>query len=146
MPFAEIVAEALETPDVALIWKLESEHRAVAAFTVDEITVTVDFEQRETSGPWNVGFAVAGSLPISMAFRIFNGVFQAVREFIEVRQPEAMVFVAKDQDLAGIYETYLRRERRGIELQGYDLIGPERVMPYTEWRLHRNRPSEWSRS
>ena len=145
MPFAEIVAEALATPELALTWKPESERPAVAAFTVDEITITIGFEQRETSGPWNVGFSVAGSPLISMAFRIFNGVFQAVREFIDVRQPEAIVFVAKDPDLAGVYETYLRRERSRLELLGYDLIGPKRVTPYSEWRLRRNRPSEWSR-
>jgi hypothetical protein len=36
------------------------------------------------------------------AFAIFKGVFQAVREFVEVRQPDTPVFATKGNELASI--------------------------------------------
>jgi hypothetical protein len=49
---------------------------------------------------------------MALAFRIFNGVFQAVREFPERREPEMLVFVAEDDDVASIHATYLFRDRK----------------------------------
>ncbi len=71
---------------------------------VKSIVVEVDFEQRERNGPWHVSFnALHGDLPDlkneMLAIRRLNGVFQAVREFIETRAPEAVVFIAKDDDM-----------------------------------------------
>ena len=145
--FAESIAESFHS-EVKVNWKLKSTAHAVAAFTVKSIAVEVDFEQREHAGPWHVGFStVHGEITdrtnMALAFRIFNGVFQAVREFIETREPEVVVFIAKDEDLASIYETYLRREKRSVEELGYELEGPHRVDPYTEWTLRRMKPSGW---
>lgn len=104
--FAESIAEEFHS-EVDLNWSLRSTTHAVALFEVRTIAVEVDFEQREPG-------------------------FQAVREFTETREPEILVFIAKDEDLASIYQTYLRREAAGLEAQGYRLEGPHKVEPYTE--------------
>lgn len=72
-------------------------------------------------------------------FRIlrFNGVFQAVEEFIAVRSPNKLVFVAKRDDIAAVYETYLRREKERIEALGYTELSAQRVPPFSEYVLHR---------
>ena len=144
---ADVIAESFYS-EVKVNWKLKSITDAIAQFSVRSIAVEVDFEQREHNGPWHVGFntvqgEVADRTNMTLAFPIFNGVFQAVREFIETREPEAVVFIAKDEDLASVYEAYLRRERNSIEEIGYQLEGPHRVEPYTEWTLRRVKPSSW---
>lgn len=143
--FAEYIAEAFHS-EVCLNWSLRSTSHAVASFAVSSVSVQVSFEQREVNGDWHVGFEVVrGDLPerTHLAFRIFNGVFQAVREFIDVREPEVLVLVSKDPDLANIYGTYLRRERPRIEELGYSIEGPHRVDPYTQFSLRRVRSSGW---
>ena len=77
------------------------------------------------------------------AFSIFNGVFQAVREFVGVREPDTLVFATKRDELASIYQTYLRRESATLEELGYQLEGPNRVEPYVEFTLRRLKPSSW---
>jgi hypothetical protein len=143
--FAEYIAENFHS-EVQLIWKLISATHAVATFDVRTLHVEVSFEQREPNGPWHVAFNVVAGDPAertASAFRVFNGVFQAVREFVETRQPEIVVFISKDEDVAGIYSTYLRREKPAIEALGYLIEGPHRVDPYTEFTLRRVRPSGW---
>jgi hypothetical protein len=108
----------------------------------------VDFEQREPNGPWHVSFNTlhgeVNDLKNEMlAIRRLNGVFQAVRQFMETREPEAVVFIAKDEDRASIYSAYLDREKSNIEDLGYRLEGPHQVQPYTEWTLRRVKPSAW---
>ena len=97
-PFAETVAEFFQST-ATLRWRTESTVHTVATFAVKSLEVDVDFEQRSHDGPWHVGFNVGGGEPVdqmnmALAFRIFNGVFQAVREFMERREPEMLVFVA----------------------------------------------------
>ncbi|MBV8552200.1 MAG: hypothetical protein JOY54_12930 [Acidobacteriaceae bacterium] len=145
--FAEIIAESFDT-EASVTWNLKSTTHAVATFHVKSIAVDVDFEQREHNGPWHVGFNTRSRetidrSTIALAFRIFNGVFQAVREFLETREPEVVVFIAKDEDLASVYETYLRREKARIEGLGYRLEAPNRIEPDTEWTLRRTKPSAW---
>ena len=147
LTFAEIIVESFHS-EVVVNWKLKSTEHAVAAFTVKSIAVEVDFEQRERDGPWHIGFntvggAAADRTNMTLGFRIFNGVFQAVREFIDTREPKVVVFIAKDEDLTNIYEAYLRREKMSIEEMGYKLEGPHRVDPYTQWTLRRVNPSGW---
>ena len=72
-----------------------------------------------------------------MAFRILNGVFQAVREFVQTRQPDIVILTAKSEDLASIYATYLRRESGTLELLGYLPEGPIRIDPFSECTLRR---------
>lgn len=145
--FADLIAESFES-DVPVNWKLKSPAHGTATFSVKSIVVEVDFEQRERNGPWQVSFNTRqGDLEDlkneMLAFRRLNGVFQAVREFIETREPEAVVFIAKDDDRAGVYSIYLRREKTRIESLGYTIEGPHPVDPYTEWTLRRIKPSGW---
>jgi hypothetical protein len=134
--FAEYIAEHCHS-ELALIWKIASPAHAVASFEMRTLRVEVSFEQREANGAWHVAFTVTAGEPMrtAAAFRIFSGVFQAVREFVETREPEVAVFISKDEDVAGIYETCLRRERGAIEALGCVIEGPHRVDPYTEFRL-----------
>ncbi len=121
---AEFMAESFNS-NVPLTWDLSGLARAVA------------FERRGNGGPWHVTFEVAkgDSTEIAhSAFAIFNGVFQAVAEFIEVRAPETLVFATKRDELANIYQTYLRKWSAKTEELGYRLDGPIRVDPYT--RVH----------
>ncbi len=77
------------------------------------------------------------------AFHIFNGVFQAVEEFISVRQPEVLVFATKREELADIYDLYLRREQEKIIGLGYQLEPVSKIDPHREYTLRRIKSSEW---
>jgi hypothetical protein len=144
--FAEYMAESFES-NAKLGWDYPRRSRATATFGVDGIKVIVSFEQNETTGPWHVIFEVDQSdstTAVHSSFEIFNGEFQAVEEFIEVREPETMVFATKRDKLAGIYQTYLRKESAKLDKLGYRLEGPYRVDPYMEFVLKRVRPSGWN--
>jgi hypothetical protein len=80
---------------------------------------------------------------VHSAFEIFNGVFQAVSEFLNVRQPEFLMFATKKDRLANIYQTYLRRESSTLEELGYKLEGPHRLKPFIEFTLRRMKSSDW---
>ena len=113
---------------------------------MDDIKVIVSFEEREADGPWHVVFEVDKGDRTAVAqssFEIFNGVFQAVEEFIDVREPETLVFATKRDRLAGIYQTYLRKESATIERLGYKVEGPHRIDPCMEFVLKRVKPSGW---
>jgi hypothetical protein len=141
--FAEFMAESYRS-NVPLTWNLASRNRATASFSVDTVKVIVSFEQREVNAPWHVLFEVDKGEKTEIAysaFSIFNGVFQAVREFGEVREPDVLVFATKRDELAGIYQTYFRRESSTLENLGYRLEGPHRVEPYVEFTLRRVRLS-----
>ena len=143
--FAEFMAESFNS-DASLIWNYSGRSLATATFSVDRLKVVVSFEQRETGGPWHVAFEVDQSDSTAVAhsaFEIFNGVFQAVDEFIGVREPETVVFATKRDRLAAIYQTYLRKESATLERLGYQLEGPLRVDPYVEFVLKRMKPSGW---
>jgi hypothetical protein len=108
--------------------------------------VIVSFEQREDQGAWHVLFEVErgdSTAAVHSAFEIFNGMFQAVSEFVEVRQSDVLVFATKKDRLANIYQTYLRRESSSLAALGYELEGPHRVEPSMEFTLRRVEPSDW---
>ena len=129
-----------------LMWDYPRRSLATATFGVDGIKIIVSFEQRETDGSWHVVFEVDlsdGTAAVHSSFEIFNGVFQAVEEFIEVREPETLVFATKRDKLAGIYQTYLRKESSRLIQLGYRVVGPQRVDPYTEFQLKRTKPTGW---
>ena len=86
------------------------------------LKVTVSFERRAADGPWHVVFEVEQGESTEVAhsaFEIFNGVFQFVEEFVGVREPEIVVFATKRDKLAGIYQTYLRKESATLRELGY---------------------------
>ncbi len=143
--FAEFVAQSFRS-EVPLQWDLAHHNHVRAKFSVDSIDVTVSFEQREDQGPRHVVFEVDhgdSTTAVHSAFEIFNGVFQAVSEFISVREPDVLVFATKKDKLVNIYQNYLRRESPALQELGYTLEGPVRVEPYVEFMLRRKNPSEW---
>ena len=143
--FAELIAESYHST-VNLTWNLSGPKRSTANFSIESIEVQVLFEQQESGAAWNVSFDVQkgeARQAVHASFQIFNGVFQAVHEFLEVRNPELLVFATKRDSLAGIYQTYLRREQPEIERLGYQIEGPEKVSPYQEFTLRRIAPSRW---
>ena len=143
--FAETIAEVFDS-EVNLTWNLRGLDEAVASFEIGTVGVDAIFERREPDGPCYVSFVVRrgdSGERTYFAFHIFNGVFQAVREFLSTRQPPVLIFVAKRDELAGIYQTYLERERGRLEELGYRLEGPNRIDSFTEFTLRRTVPSEW---
>lgn len=142
---AEFMAESYRS-NTSLTWDVTGVTLTTAAFAVDLVQVVVSFERREAAGPWYVGFEVdrGDSTAIAhSAFATFNGVLQATEEFLVTREPDTVIFATKRDELAGIYQTYLRREAETVERIGYRLEGPIRVDPYAEFMLTRVRPSGW---
>ena len=128
---------------VDLIWHL-ADGRVLAQFAVEDLLIQVQFEER-APGEWTISFELL-TTPKSMAylaFHMFNGVFQAVEEFISVRNPDALVFVTKRPDLAHIYEVFLRREQDRIAELGYKLRDRQKVEPFIEYVLERVKPGGW---
>jgi hypothetical protein len=132
--FAEFVAEHFEST-VDLYCDNPGPGYATARFNVQEVAVTVTFEQMEADSPWRVGFTAERGEPTQVILSAF--------EILGVRQPDALVLVSKTEQLTRIYETYLHREAAKIEHLGYLLEGPVRAEPYTEFILRRTRPSAW---
>jgi hypothetical protein len=143
--FAEFVAENFEST-VDLFWGNPRRGVATARFGIRNVAVTVLFEQMEPDSPWRVGFNAERGEPTEVAtaaFELFNGVMQALEDFLDIRQPEVLVLVSKTEQLARIYETYLRREAARIERLGYQLEGQLKADPHTEFTLRRTRSSAW---
>jgi hypothetical protein len=69
---------------------------------VDEITWRASFEVEDSS-------KTPTEIVRSSVF-ILSGVFHAVREFLEARQPQRLTF-ADDEALGDLYEAYLAREK-----------------------------------
>jgi hypothetical protein len=143
--FAEFVAENFESA-VNLFWDNPRQGLATARFSVRNMPVTVSFEQMEPQSPWRISFTVERGQPTEVAnaaFELFNGVMQAMEEFLDIRQPEVLVLGSKTEQLSRIYEIYLRREATRIERLGYRIKAPVNADPYAEFTLRRTRPSEW---
>ncbi len=110
----------------------------------------VDTTFAETAeGDWRVGFKVISKASatenIHASLRIFSGVFQAVREFLEVRQPQRLIFALKEEALGQLYEQYLQRQDTSLRQLGYCMIPPIRSSPLTEFTLEKTTPSGWIR-
>ena len=143
--FAEFMAESFHS-ESRLTWNYLSPSHATALFRIDLIKVTVPFERRDPDGQWHVVFEVEQGESTEVAhaaFEIFNGVFQSVEEFVSVREPEIVVLATKRDKLAGVYQTYLRKESATLKELGYELQGPVRVDPFMEFTLRRVKPSAW---
>jgi len=143
--FAEFVAENFEST-VDLYWDNPRRGYATARFSVQQVAITVAFEQMAEDSPWRAGFTAEHGEPtqaVLSAFEIFNGVMQALEEFLEIRKPGSLVLVSKTEQLSRIYDVYLRREATRIERMGYALEGPVRAEPYAEFTLKPRRPSGW---
>lgn len=143
--FAEYVATSFEST-VDLFWDHSQQSLVTAKFGVRDIAIRVAFEQSEMDDPWRVGFTVErgdSTSAVYAAFDIFNGVMQALEEFLAIRQPRMLVIVSKNDQLTRIYEAYLAREATRLDRIGYSLEGPIRVDPYTEFLLRRRSSGDW---
>jgi hypothetical protein len=140
-----MVASFDSHPDVKWVQLASSE--AKASFQVEGDTVQVHFQKTEESA-WRVGFEVEKSAKsstqmINNSVRILSGVFFAVREFLEVRQPERLIFASKNELLGNLYETYLSREGTTLRQIGYRVAPAMKASPLTEFQIEKTSPSDW---
>ena len=129
-----------------ITWATAGVGTAIATFTQGGLLVTTTFDN--TGGAeWQVGFAVAPdadsvNAAVHASIRILSGVFQATREFLEVRQPMRLVFASKNEALGSLYETYLERQDSELRQLGYRMA-VTRVAPLVEYALEKSTPSAW---
>lgn len=120
----------IPVPDSALItgqpvrlrWEQKGLDRVDAAFSIGTVAVRATFELGDHA--WHASFKVKSDCAgdtLALAFHVFGGVFQAVHEFLVVREPEALVFATDKEELAQVYRAYLGGERLTIEGLGYSL-------------------------
>jgi hypothetical protein len=129
-----------------LTWITGGSGEAIARFEISGTRVDTTFtETREN--PWRVGFDViskaSASENIHASIRIFSGVFQAVREFLEMRQPQELVFASKEEGLGRLYEEYLQRQDTPLRQLGYRMVAPIKSSPLAEFAIVKTSPSEW---
>jgi hypothetical protein len=132
-----------------LTWTTEGPAQAIARFEVSGIRVDTTFTET-AKDEWRAGFdAVSNASPsenIHASIRVFSGVFQAVREFLEVRQPGKLVFAAKEEALGHLYEEYLRKQETPLSQIGYRMASPVKSSPLAEFTIEKTTPSEWKDS
>jgi hypothetical protein len=126
------------TPD-RINWSM-TQTGTSASFSIDSVCVHVVFEQHEPD-VWIVSFDAEEhelEQAFTLALHIFDGVMIAVREFLESREPNTLVFPTTQQKgLADAYEVYLQREERHLEMIGYKLEMPKPMERVIEFRLRR---------
>ena len=77
------------------------------------------------------------------ALRVFSGVFQAVREFLIVRQPERLLLPSEYESLACLYQGYLERQNTELHTMGYTVEEPVSANSLTGFQIVKATPSEW---
>ncbi len=145
--FAEFIAESFRS-GTELNWNSKTATYVTATFPIKSGLVEVSFEWQERDGAWHASFdTIRGEMTdrtiIAQAFRILNGLFQAVGEFLETHSPKTIVFSSKDDDLMSVYDSYLRRERAFFAEFGYVVEGPQQRGAEMEFTLRRVLPSWW---
>ena len=145
---AEAMIAAFDS-STKITWATRGLRTALASFTYRDLLVTVTFAQ-VNGEEWQVGFDVAPdsasvNAGVHNSIRIFSGVFQAVREFLEVRQPARLVFASKQEALGHLYETYMQRQDTELAQLGYRMV-ITRVEPLVEFALKKLTPSAWNGS
>ena len=143
---AEAVIAAFDSKTM-ITWTTQGISTAIATFGHHEFLVVTTFS-RISEQEWQVGFVVSPetqstNTAVQSSIRIFSGVFQAVREFLEVRQPMRLVFASKNEALGGLYETYLERQDTTLRQMGYRMA-VTRVEPLVEYALEKSTPSAWN--
>ena len=122
-----------------IIWSVAPPTTIQASFAVDSVTVQVNFDQR-SPGVWIVSFVTVerdDQQVLTVVSLIFSGLIGTIQEFLQLREPSALVLHADDEGLAGAYEVYLQRGERQLADIGYQLDIPERIDHSTEFRLRR---------
>lgn len=145
---AEAVIAAFDA-NAQITWTTQGPRTAVASFLFSGETVRTTFTETST-GEWRAAFEVTpgqrtatDAAGLSLSLRILGGVFQSVREFLEVRQPSRLVFASKTESLGDLYETYLARQDNALARQGYEAHSPIRSSPLTEFTIVKRTASAW---
>jgi hypothetical protein len=129
-----------------LTWTTAGTGQAIARFELSRTRVDTTFAETQTN-EWRVAFDVtsqaSASENIHASIPVFSGVFRAVREFLEVRQPEKLVFASKEEALGHLYEEYLRRQDTSLSKIGYQMVSPVKATPLVEFAIVKTTPSEW---
>jgi hypothetical protein len=132
-----------------LTWITQGTGQAIARFEASATRVETTFTETRKA-EWRVAFEVtskaSASENIHASIRVFSGVFQAVREFLEVRQPERLVFASKEEALGRLYEEYLQRQDTSLRQMGYRTVSPVKISPLVEFAIEKTTPSEWRES
>lgn len=146
-----IIAESiLDTfhSNASLIWDTTGPARATARFELDGSGVEVTFKETERND-WQVSYTVAATTTkptmewLSDSLRILGGVFQAVIEFLTIRQPQHLLFEKEHQDLIELFETYLDRPDTDIKRMRYDGRPAAQVTPVAPFLVQKTMPSAW---
>lgn len=145
-----VLSEALiAAPDwrAKLLWPVGQDANGTgltqARFELAGVPVEDTFTE---AGPneWRVAFEAASQRTASenshASIRIFSGVFQAAREFLEVLQPEQLVFASNEEYLGQLYEEYLKRQDTPLRQLGYRMVHPARIARSPNLRLRRPHP------
>jgi hypothetical protein len=142
---AEAAIAAFDS-NTELAWTTRGAGQTVARFEVSGTRVETTFTETRKN-EWRVGFEAASSATASESIHasisVFSGVFQAVREFLEVRQPERLVFASKEEALGHLYEEYLQRQGTSLRQMGYCMVPPIRISPLAEFAIEKTTPSDW---
>jgi hypothetical protein len=143
---AESLIAAFDS-DAQLTWLTEGPGQAIARFDVSGARIDTTFTETAKS-EWRVAFDVtskaSASENIHASIRVFSGVFQADREFLEVRQPQRLVFASKEEALGRLYEEYLQRQDTPLRQLGYRMASPVKMSPLMEFAIEKVTPSEWA--
>ena len=145
-PFLESILASFDS-QAKLTWDLTSLTEARVWFVYNGDRVTVTFTEN-SPGQWRVSFDVAKSAQSSSelvrsSIRIFSGVFQAVEEFLTVREPERLVFASKEEGLGRLYEAYLSRQNTALNTLGYRTDETVKAAPLAEYAIVKTIPSTW---
>jgi hypothetical protein len=140
---AEAVIAAFDS-NTQISWGIEGTGKVLARFQVHDSKVVTEFIST-AENEWRVGFNVdqpVKSEAFNSAIRILSGVFQGVKEFLEVRQPDRLVFASKEDSLGELYDTYLARQGTELQRMGYRMSSVK-MSPYAEFVIEKTTPSDW---
>lgn len=144
-----VLAEALIAAfdsNAEITWITQGAGVTIARFEVGVARVDTTFTETSRN-QWRVGFDVSSrasaSESIHNSIRVLSGVFQSVCEFLEVRQPERLVFASKEEALGHLYEEYLQRQDTSLRQLGYRMAAPVNSSPLREFSIEKVSPSQW---
>lgn len=130
--------------DTSLVWATTGPAQATARFELDSSRVEVAF--RETAkNEWQVSYTVAATTIkptmewLSDSILIICGVFLAVIEFLEVRQPERLLFDKEHQDLVELFEAYLNGPDTDLKHMGYGRRPAAQISSVPPFRVEKRR-------
>ena len=148
----DLALSVLDTFDsnARLTWSVTATSQAIARFDTATSSAGITFTEAK-DGEWHVRVDVEGAKDnstmnfLSDFIRTSSGVFQAIREFLEVRQPEQLIFGKQDRDLAELYEAYLERRDTSLHTMGYQMASPSGTSALIHFLIQKKTASEWLR-